>query len=361
MFLCYLEKIPKGHETLVRPLKPLDKIVSLILDCYFTFIVCPNCSNKFDTGWGLSQHMGQYCQKTLDDTTHMMGADHKKHKSGNADTTKHPKRTYRVSYTLKKERSSRPESVTSSDDSSCGSIDNWIENAVCNEAVTYFQENDDIDSSGPETNGEQEYNNDGVQGDHDSGSDQPLYNPLRKPAALATMPYRSEIGIPSSWRIQIELADLLGRHQTNLKVYANLISLVKNHSNERKLKFPPTSLMNKEYFLKRLETCLDSISLKPRNVTVNLTKGAMATVTMFDLQAVILALIFSKSLIKSKNMMDRYNVLTGKVDRTSTHIGGIHTGDACEEARSYFCRDNPNNMLIGLVLFGDKSHLDLHR
>ena len=174
------------------------------------------------------------------------------------------------------------------------------------------------------------------------------------------MPYRSRIGIPSSWRFQIELADLLARHRTDLNVYDDMISLVKNHSSEHKLKFLPTSLMNRESFLKKLETCLDSTSLKPHDVTVNLAKGVMATVTVFDLHDIILLLLFDKSLMKSKHMVEGYDLLTGKVDRTPTHIGEIHIGDAWEEARAYFCGDNPNNMPIGLVLFGDKSHLDWH-
>ena len=140
-----------------------------------------------------------------------------------------------------------------------------IENTVyndCNKALTYFQGNNDVDSSGSETNcqqeyfqgngdvdpdGEQEHSDDKMQEDHDSGSDQPpLYNPLRRLAAAATMPYRSKIGISTSWRFQIELADLLACHRTDLKVYDDLISLVKNHSSEHKLKFLPTSLMNRE-------------------------------------------------------------------------------------------------------------------
>ena len=209
--------------------------------------------------------------------------------------------------------------------------------------------------------GNVEHSDNGMQEDHDGKSDQPpLYNPLRKPDASATMPYRSEIGTPFSWRFQIELADLFARHRTNLKVYDDLISLVKNHSSEHKLKFLPTSLMNRESFLKKLETCLDSTYLKPRDVTVNLTKGTMATFTVFDQQAMILLLLFDKSLMRSENMVEGCNLLTGKVDRTPTHIGETHTKDAWEEARAYFCGDNPNNMPIGLVLFGDKSHLDLH-
>ena len=114
--------------------------------------------------------------------------------------------------------------------------------------------------------------------------------------------------------------DLLAHHRTNLKVYDDLISLMKNHSSEHKLKFLPTSLMNRESFLKKLETCLESTSLKPRDVTVNLAKGAMATVTVFDLQAMILSLLFDKSLMKSKNMVEGYDLLTGFQRTTKKHF-----------------------------------------
>ena len=59
MFLSYLEKIAKGHDTRMWPLKPLGKIVSSMLDCHFTFVTCPNCGVKFDTGCGLSSHLWQ--------------------------------------------------------------------------------------------------------------------------------------------------------------------------------------------------------------------------------------------------------------------------------------------------------------
>jgi hypothetical protein len=41
--------------------------------------------------------------------------------------------------------------------------------------------------------------------------------------------------------------------------------------------------------------------------------------------------------------------------------GEIHTGDAWKPARKHFCGDAPSNMPLALVVFENKSHLDLHR
>jgi hypothetical protein len=49
-----------------------------------------------------------------------------------------------------------------------------------------------------------------------------------------------------------------------------------------------------------------------------------------------------------------------KVTTKDDHYGEIHTGDAWEPAQQQFCGDDkPINMLIALVIFADKSHLDL--
>ncbi len=60
-----------------------------------------------------------------------------------------------------------------------------------------------------------------------------------------------------------------------------------------------------------------------------------------------------------------YDVVTGDVDENyidNQRYGEIHTGDSCLPARDRFypCKENESNMLVGLVVFGDKSHTDLH-
>jgi hypothetical protein len=54
-------------------------------------------------------------------------------------------------------------------------------------------------------------------------------------------------------------------------------------------------------------------------------------------------------------------VLTGKVDKhpANNKYGEVHTDDAWLPARDRYCQ-NKTDMPVGLIVFGDKSHTDLH-
>jgi hypothetical protein len=76
----------------------------------------------------------------------------------------------------------------------------------------------------------------------------------------------------------------------------------------------------------------------------------------------IISLLSDSSVMNEKNFAEGYNVLTGKVDNhpTNNKYGGVHTGDAWLPARERNCQ-NKTDMSVGLIVFGDKSHTDLHR
>ncbi len=62
--------------------------------------------------------------------------------------------------------------------------------------------------------------------------------------------------------------------------------------------------------------------------------------------------------------MEGYNVFTGDVDNNNPcnqKYGEVHTGDAWFPARDRYCA-NPNRptMPVGLIVYGDKSHTNLH-
>jgi hypothetical protein len=61
------------------------------------------------------------------------------------------------------------------------------------------------------------------------------------------------------------------------------------------------------------------------------------------------------------NSAEGYNVLTGEVDNHSANnkYGEVHTGDAWLLARDRYCQ-NKTDMPVGLIVFGNKSHTDLH-
>jgi hypothetical protein len=65
--------------------------------------------------------------------------------------------------------------------------------------------------------------------------------------------------------------------------------------------------------------------------------------------------------MNEKNFASGYNVLTGKVvdHPANKKYGEVHTCDARFPARDRYCQ-NKSDMPIGLIIFGDKSHTDLH-
>ena len=75
----------------------------------------------------------------------------------------------------------------------------------------------------------------------------------------------------------------------------------------------------------------------------------------------IIILLSDPNVVNEKNFAEGYNVLTGKVKNhpANNKYWEVHTGDAWLPARDWYCQ-NKTYMLVGLIVFGDMSHTDLH-
>jgi hypothetical protein len=75
----------------------------------------------------------------------------------------------------------------------------------------------------------------------------------------------------------------------------------------------------------------------------------------------IISLLSDPRVMNKKNFAEGYNVLTGDVDNhpANNKYGEVHTGDAWLPARDRYCQ-NKTDMPVGLIVFGDKTHTDLH-
>ncbi len=75
----------------------------------------------------------------------------------------------------------------------------------------------------------------------------------------------------------------------------------------------------------------------------------------------IISLLTEPSVMNKKNFAEEYDVLTGEVDNhpANSKVGEVHTGDELLPARDRYCQ-NKTDMPVGLIVFGDKSHTDLH-
>ncbi len=86
--------------------------------------------------------------------------------------------------------------------------------------------------------------------------------------------------------------------------------------------------------MKDLERNMDTSKLKPQDVDVNLTYDGQATISVFDLEIMIISLITDPTLMQPKKIALGYDLFTGKCEGNNTddHYGEIHTGDAWEPA-----------------------------
>jgi hypothetical protein len=75
----------------------------------------------------------------------------------------------------------------------------------------------------------------------------------------------------------------------------------------------------------------------------------------------IISLLFDPDVVNEKIFAEGYNVLTDEVDNYNANnkYGEVQTGDEWLPARNSYCQ-NETNMFVGLIVFGDKSHTDLH-
>jgi hypothetical protein len=86
--------------------------------------------------------------------------------------------------------------------------------------------------------------------------------------------------------------------------------------------------------LKDLEWNMDTAKPKPQDVDVNLTFDGQATISVFDLETMIMSLLTDPTLMQPKNIAHGYDLFTGKCEGNNTddRYGEIHTGDAWEPA-----------------------------
>ena len=157
--------------------------------------------------------------------------------------------------------------------------------------------------------------------------------------------------------------DILQRHKTNLILHDEIVDLVSLYLRIGKLNSKKSDLVHRKAFIKQVEESFQIKGLKPKHENVELSDGRKATISLFDIEYMILSLLTDESLMQDSNIAEGYNVFTGEVDDNHPHnknCGEVHTGDAWKPAMKHFCGDNGEFMPISLIIFGDKTYTDLH-
>ena len=93
-------------------------------------------------------------------------------------------------------------------------------------------------------------------------------------------------------------------------------------------------------FIRKVKESFKTTGLKPKHENVTLLDSSKATLSLFDIEYMILSLLTDESLIQDKNITEGYNLFTGSADDNNPHnnqYGEIYTGDAWKPALYHFC------------------------
>jgi len=129
-------------------------------------------------------------------------------------------------------------------------------------------------------------------------------DPSTCPTLRNGAPYNQNAVLPPSYQFQIELQTILDKHRVSLKVHDEIVGLLKNHSNtsDNMLPFSTNLLLTRNHFMAQLEKIMDVTKLKHEDVEVNLSNGGVASVAVYDLEAMIMSLLMDERLMKPENI-----------------------------------------------------------
>lgn len=164
------------------------------------------------------------------------------------------------------------------------------------------------------------------------------------------------------YKLQIELNTLFDKNKASLQMYDELIDLLNGYISSPEFSRMAT-LCRRKQFMKNTERIFHIESMRPRYGNVRLEDKTIATVPTFDARSMILSLLHDPKLMRNENIAPGYNIFTGEELEgweCNDCYGEIHTGSTWKQAVSRYCGIHGKYMPLALVLFGDKSHTDLH-
>jgi len=171
------------------------------------------------------------------------------------------------------------------------------------------------------------------------------------------------IVLSAAYQLQVKLNALFDRNKASLGMYNDIIRLFNEYIESPEFN-RMTMLRPRQQFMAQTEQMFQINRLKPTYSGVRLTDNTVATVPVFDAEAMILSLLHDPILFRKENLAEGYDIFTGyeldSNNKCNDAYGEIHTGDAWTRALTRYCGTEGKYMPIALLIFGDKSHTDLH-
>ena len=174
--------------------------------------------------------------------------------------------------------------------------------------------------------------------------------------------FRSNLNPPPGVKFGVHLLHVISSHRgVDLKLYDEIIDLIKNHATTQDTDFATHKLYHRKELTRTLSTLYNLGDLQPILHNVTLSDSSVVSVPVFDVKAVILAMLHDTRKMQSTNFASGYDIFTGKCTTVDyNHLDEIHTGALWNIARDHYCHENENEFPLALLCFYDKTHTDLH-
>ena len=166
--------------------------------------------------------------------------------------------------------------------------------------------------------------------------------------------------LPPAVMYQIDMENTVHRHrEVDLNITQDINECTIRHLKYNDVDIKSSKVYKRKELVSKLGKVYNLSELKPKLHNVKLHDGGTATVPVFDVKATLLKLLNNPELMRPENIASNYDIFSGKPISPSTKLNEIHTGNAWEPARQFYCGDDPDALAMGLVLFYDKTHSDL--
>jgi hypothetical protein len=180
---------------------------------------------------------------------------------------------------------------------------------------------------------------------------------------LSKAPYNKGLLLPNRVCFQIDLLSVFEKHRSDMKLHDEVIDIINKYAANGTIGPNMVDLQTRKSFINDMEDAFKSNELKPKHVDVQLSDGTLATISLFDLEFMILSLLNDDNLMHQSNIAEGYDLFTGRSENdhpNNDKYSEVHTGDAWKPALERFCGTNGEYMPLALIVFGDKTHTDLH-
>ncbi len=142
----------------------------------------------------------------------------------------------------------------------------------------------------------------------------------------------------------------MNEHRGNdLNMFNEIITCIKKHAIHHAVDYTTLQNLSQKQLVELLTKYYRLDFLKPILRTINLSNGTLATMTIFDVKALLIAFLNDPLIMWEEYFLPNYDIFSGKLKFPRSTVDEIHTGSLWEPAQQKYCGDDPDAFPLGLV------------